>query len=77
MPVDAVRTAFSGTAGILKESADEVAYIVSPDGSRIAQVNPGEQLSIAFAHVEEAQDVQHHVQLFLALHLHVHLAAGN
>lgn len=47
-PVDIIRTAFSGTAGILKESGDEIAYVVSPDGSRIAQVNPGEKLSIAF-----------------------------
>ncbi len=47
-PVDVARTAFSGTAGILKESADEIAYVVSPDGSRIAQVNPYEVVSIAF-----------------------------
>jgi len=47
-PVDVIRTAFSGTAGILKESADEIAYVVSPDGARIAQVNPREKLSIAF-----------------------------
>jgi hypothetical protein len=45
---DFARTAFSGTTGVLKESADEVAYIVSPDGARIAQVNPRECLSIAF-----------------------------
>ena len=47
-PVDLVKTAFSGTAGILKESGDEIAYVVSPDGARIAQVNPREKLSIAF-----------------------------
>ena len=47
-PVDIVKTAFSGTAGILKESGDEIAYVVSPDGARIAQVNPREKLSIAF-----------------------------
>jgi hypothetical protein len=46
--VDLAKDAFSGTAGILKESGDEIAYVVSPDGARIAQVNPREKLSIAF-----------------------------
>lgn len=45
---DLVRDGVSGVAGILKEGADEVAYVVSPDGSRIAQINPKEKLSIAF-----------------------------
>lgn len=45
---DFAKTAFSGTAGVLKESGDEIAYVVSPDGARIAQVNPRENLSIAF-----------------------------
>ena len=40
--------AFTGVAGVLKESGDEIAYVVSPDGARIAQVNPGERLSVAF-----------------------------
>ena len=38
----------TGVAGVLKESGDEIAYLVSPDGARIAQVNPGERLSVAF-----------------------------
>lgn len=45
---DLGKTAFSGVAGTLKESGDEIAYVVSPDGSRIAQINPRENLSIAF-----------------------------
>ncbi len=46
---DTGKTLLSGTAGILKESGDEIAYVVKPDGSRVAQINPNEQLSIAFA----------------------------
>ncbi len=45
---DTARTAFSGTVGVLKESGDEIAYVVSPDGARIAQINPNEVLSVAF-----------------------------
>ena len=45
---DFAKTAFTGTAGVLKESGDEIAYVVSPDGARIAQVNPDETLSVAF-----------------------------
>ena len=45
---DTARTAVSGTVGIVKETGDELAYIVKPDGSRIAQINPNEVLSVAF-----------------------------
>jgi len=45
---DTGKTLISGTTGVLKETGDELAYIVAPDGSRIAQVNPREQISIAF-----------------------------
>lgn len=46
---DTAKTAFSGTVGILKVSGDEIAYVVKPDGSRVAQINPNEVLSVAFA----------------------------
>ncbi|HSA06979.1 MAG TPA: S-layer homology domain-containing protein [Candidatus Gastranaerophilales bacterium] len=46
---DTAKTALSGTVGILKESGDEIAYVIKPDGSRVAQINPNEVLSIAFA----------------------------
>ncbi len=46
---DTARTALSGTVGILKVSGDEIAYVVKPDGSRVAQINPDEILSVAFA----------------------------
>src|SRR5574344_1689530 len=48
MPVDATRTALSGTIGLFQTSGDEVAYLVDPKGNRVAQVNPKEQLTIAF-----------------------------
>jgi len=43
------KTAVSGTLGVVKVTGDELAYIVSPDGDRIAQINPDEVLSVAFA----------------------------
>ncbi|MBP7212140.1 S-layer homology domain-containing protein [bacterium] len=48
MPVDASRTALSGTIGLFQTSADEVAYLVDPKGNRVAQVNPKEHITIAF-----------------------------
>lgn len=42
------KTAVSGTLGVVKVTGDEVAYLVSPDGERIAQINPDEVLSVAF-----------------------------
>ncbi len=47
-PFDVVRTALSGTVGIVKVTGDEIAYVVKPDGSRVAQINPDEILSVAF-----------------------------
>ena len=46
---DTAKTAFSGTVGVFKVSGDEIAYVAKPDGSRIAQINPNEVLSVAFA----------------------------
>lgn len=43
------KTAVSGTLGVVKVTGDEIAYVVSPDGDRIAQINPDEVLSVAFA----------------------------
>lgn len=45
---DTAKTAFSGTVGVFKVSGDEIAYVVKPDGSRVAQINPNEVLSVAF-----------------------------
>jgi len=45
---DTTVTAFSGTFGVLKVTGDEVAYLVAGDGSRVAQINPNETLSVAF-----------------------------
>lgn len=45
---DIAKTVVTGAAGIVKETGDELAYVISPDGSRIAQINPNENLSIAF-----------------------------
>ncbi len=42
------KTIASGTLGVVKVTGDELAYIVSPDGDRIAQINPDEVLSVAF-----------------------------
>lgn len=47
-PVDAVGTTIAGTVGLFQTSFDEVAYLVSPSGSRIAAINPKEKVTIAF-----------------------------
>ncbi len=36
------KIAFTGTTGVIKESDDEIAYVVSLDGARIAQINSKE-----------------------------------
>ena len=46
---DIIKTTGTGAGGVVKETADDVAYVVSPDGARIAQINPYEVVSIAFA----------------------------
>jgi hypothetical protein len=47
-PVDTVRTALSGTAGLFQTTMDEVAYVVDPKGNRVVAVNPREDITIAF-----------------------------
>ncbi|MFA6988853.1 MAG: S-layer homology domain-containing protein, partial [Candidatus Gastranaerophilaceae bacterium] len=53
-PIDIARTTLSGTAGLFNITADEIAYVVSADGTKIAQINPNEQISIKFG--AQAQD---------------------
>lgn len=47
-PVDLTRTALSGTLGTLQTSADEITYLVDPNGMAISRVNPKEKVTIAF-----------------------------
>lgn len=47
-PIDATRTAIAGTMGLFGTASDEFAYLVDPNGSRIAAVNPKEKVTIAF-----------------------------
>ena len=48
VPVDLTRTALSGTLGTLQTSADEITYLVDPNGMAISKVNPKEKVTIAF-----------------------------
>lgn len=47
-PIDAVGTTVMGTVGLFQTTFDEVAYLVDPNGSRIAAINPKEKVTIAF-----------------------------
>ena len=47
-PIDFTRTALSGTMGLFQSTADEVAYLVDPNGSKISAINPKEKVTIAF-----------------------------
>ena len=47
-PIDATRTALAGTVGLFQTVGDEAAYLVDPNGSKIAAVNPKEKVTIAF-----------------------------
>ena len=47
-PVNVATTAVSGVAGLAEVTVDEVAYVVSPDGTRISQISPKETVQIAF-----------------------------
>ena len=47
-PIDFTRTALSGTMGLFQTTGDEVAYLVDPNGSKIAAINPKEKVTIAF-----------------------------
>lgn len=47
-PIDFTRTALSGTVGLFQTTGDEIAYLVDPNGSKIAAINPKEKVTIAF-----------------------------
>ena len=47
-PVDIVRTAAVGTAGLFNNTVDEIAYVVDGAGNRITRVNPKDKMTIAF-----------------------------
>ncbi len=47
-PVDIVRTAAVGTAGLFNNTVDEIAYVVDGSGNRITRVNPKDKMTIAF-----------------------------
>ena len=47
-PVQMATTAVSGVAGLAEVTVDEVAYIVSPNGTRISQISPREIVQVAF-----------------------------
>lgn len=47
-PIDATRTALSGTVGLFQTTGDEIAYLVDPNGSKISAINPKEKVTIAF-----------------------------
>lgn len=47
-PIDITRTALAGTVGLFQTTADEVAFLVDPNGNKISQINPKEQVTIAF-----------------------------
>jgi len=41
-------TAVSGVAGLAEVTVDELAYVVSPNGTRISQISPRETVQVAF-----------------------------
>lgn len=47
-PVDATRTALSGSMGLFQTTGDEVAYVIDPKGQKISAINPKEHVTIAF-----------------------------
>ena len=47
-PVDATRTALSGTMGLFQYTGDEITYLVDPKGMKVSSVNPKEKVTIAF-----------------------------
>lgn len=47
-----VRTALNGGAGLLNLTSDEIGYLVSNDGSRIARIVPKDTVSVAFGCLE-------------------------
>lgn len=47
-PIDLTRTAIAGTVGLFQTTGDEVAFLVDPNGNKISQINPREQVTVAF-----------------------------
>ena len=47
-PVDFAMTGVTGAFNLLQNTGDEVAYLVDPTGRKISQVNPKEQITVAF-----------------------------
>lgn len=47
-PIDLTRTALSGTVGLFQTTGDEIAFLVDANGNKISQINPKEQVTIAF-----------------------------
>ncbi len=47
-PVQMTTTAVSGVAGLAEVTVDELAYVVSPNGTRISQISPNEVVQVAF-----------------------------
>lgn len=47
-PVQVATTAVSGVVGLGEVAIDDIAYVVSPDGTRISQISPNEVVQIAF-----------------------------
>lgn len=47
-PIDATRTALSGTVGLFQTTGDEISYLVDPNGTKISAINPKEKVTIAF-----------------------------
>lgn len=41
--------AVTGTVGLLGDTANEVAYVVAPDGTKVTSIAPGEEASVAFS----------------------------
>jgi len=47
-PVQVATTAASGVAGLAEVTVDDIAYVVSPNGTRISQISPNEIVQVAF-----------------------------
>jgi isocitrate dehydrogenase len=47
-PIDATRTALSGTMGLFQTTGDEIAYLVDAKGTKISSINPKEKVTVAF-----------------------------
>ena len=47
-PVQMTATAVSGVAGLAEVTVDDIAYVVSPNGTRISQISPNEVVQVAF-----------------------------